>query len=235
MFNDSYAIKVSIANTIMALRYYDLLIIKLETTKKDTIEKMLIKDVPQEHIASSLMFKCMLLRRSHINAKGIPLEVFMQLLIPQVIWHDINLTDTSFNERWRRRYFERWLSKSDNLNMLDTLMGIGQNKKIQGGHGINKVIRWPKDGLDLEDLKMLKEIDSQLPIRLEKLVMTLINAKNLIHNEKRITINHNSINFKIDGGSNTQDKGFIPCIIIHVQKSQLKSMGLEHPEVWRKW
>jgi len=85
MFNDSYAIKVSIANTIMALRYYDLLIIKLETTKKDTIEKMLIKDVPQEHIASSLMFKCMLLRRSHINAKGIPLEVFMQLLIPQVI------------------------------------------------------------------------------------------------------------------------------------------------------
>lgn len=44
-FSDSYAIKMSITNIIMALRYYDLLIIKLKIMK-DTIKESLIKDVP---------------------------------------------------------------------------------------------------------------------------------------------------------------------------------------------
>lgn len=45
-FSDSYVIKVSITNTIMALRYFNLLITKLKIMKKDTIEVKLIEDVP---------------------------------------------------------------------------------------------------------------------------------------------------------------------------------------------
>lgn len=107
IFNDSCTIEVSITNTIMALRHYNLLITKLEITKKDTIKGTLIEDVPQKHVASILMFKHMHLSRIHINRKGIPLEIFMQLLIPQVMGLDINLTNTSFSERRKRRYFKR--------------------------------------------------------------------------------------------------------------------------------
>lgn len=46
-FSNSYVIEVSIVDTIMALRYCDLLIIKLKIMKKDTIETMLIEDVPK--------------------------------------------------------------------------------------------------------------------------------------------------------------------------------------------
>ena len=80
-FNDSYIVKMSTTNSIMALKHSNLLIIKLRKMNKDTIKGSLIEDIPQEHVTSSLMFKCMLISRSHINGKGIPLEVFMQLLI----------------------------------------------------------------------------------------------------------------------------------------------------------
>lgn len=81
-FKDGYAIKVSIVNIIIAFRHCNLPIVKFEIMKKDTIEGALIEDVPQECIASSLMFKCMLLRRSHISGEGIQLEILMQLLVP---------------------------------------------------------------------------------------------------------------------------------------------------------
>lgn len=81
-FSDSYAIKVSIINAFMVLKYYNLLIIKLKKMKKDTIKGLIIEDISQECIKSSLVFKYTLIRRSHISRESIPFEVLMLLLVP---------------------------------------------------------------------------------------------------------------------------------------------------------
>lgn len=75
--SDRCVIEVSTIDIIMVLKHYNLLITKLVIMKEDIIKKMLIKDVPQECVVSSSMFKYKLLDRSHINEKGIPLEVFI--------------------------------------------------------------------------------------------------------------------------------------------------------------
>lgn len=81
-FSDSFSIKVSSINTIMVLVHYNFFIVKLKLKNKDTIKGSLIEDIPQDHVTSSSMFKCILLRRIHINRESIPLEGLMQLLVP---------------------------------------------------------------------------------------------------------------------------------------------------------
>lgn len=76
-FSDNYTIEMYTTNIIMTLRYYDLLIVKLEKMKKGIIKGLLIEDIPQYHVASSLMFKYMLLSMIHINGKIIQLEILI--------------------------------------------------------------------------------------------------------------------------------------------------------------
>lgn len=82
-------------------------------------------------------------------------------------------------------------------------MGIGQNQWSQRDHGISKAIGYPRGKLNLINLEALEDIDSILPIGLKDLIITLINAKELVHNQYGITINHKSFDLKLDGDPKT--------------------------------